>query len=378
MYYSSAETEYLIELLRCAVKREKNPQVPANFDWNRLVEISKEQQVYSIIACVLNFDEVPDDVLDELKKYTQNELLKMIAMRNELEIIEEELKNKEIKFMLLKGGIIRNYYPLQKMRQMSDFDVLYDVSKRKELIEIMINRGYSLDSVGGNSDDFHKKPYYTFEFHHELFKDVYGFCPDFEFVWENASVSEENEYEYNMSKEDLYLHSIAHMYKHNIFGGFGIRFLVDTYLIVKAESASWNRQYIDLKLGEMKLTEFEKLISDLSVRLLDGEELSDEQIEFFDKNIMHGVYGAGELKVDIIYDDFMKKYNSDSALKYFLARVFPRRAQMENIYTVLKKKPHLLWYYYLKRISEKMFVSRKRVFDEIKTVNKIKKENKNN
>ena len=115
---------------------------------------------------------------------------------------------------------------------MSDYDILYDVSKRNELISIMKNRGFNLTSSSENSDDFFKKPYYTFEWHRELFFEEHDFNPDFSDVWDNASKDDEKEFEYHMSSNDLYLHTIAHMYKHYILGGFGIRFFADVYVLL--------------------------------------------------------------------------------------------------------------------------------------------------
>ena len=212
MKYSTVENEYLIELLNAAVKGTAVQAPPEGIDWEKFVDLAKKQQVYSIIAPVLSGISMPEAQSKELVLYNQNELLRLIAMKNEQEQLENELEKAGIKFMLLKGSLLRNYYPQLKMRQMSDVDILYDFSKRDELLEIMNNREYTLISDGGNSDDFTKKPFYTFEFHHRLFKDAYGFCPDFDFVWDNAVQSSDNSCKYNMSTEDLYLHSAAHMY----------------------------------------------------------------------------------------------------------------------------------------------------------------------
>lgn len=369
------ELKYLMSLLQSAIKGEKTEIPPDDLDWNKFVSLSKEQQVYSVIAPIIDLDNMPSSVAHEFKLYTQNELLRMIAMQSEYAAIAAQLEENEIKFMLLKGSVIRNYYPQQKMRQMSDYDILYDYSKHDELLQLMKKRGYLLKSDGGNSDDFTKAPYYTFEFHHELFKDVYGFCPDFDFVWNNAHKSEDNAFRYNMSAEDLYLHCVAHMYKHYLFGGFGIRFLVDTYLIVKKENSVWNRKYIDDKLEEMKLCDFEKLVCSLSFSLLDGKRLDDFQMDFMENTVLTGIYGNDDLKVDKIYEKFVESHKTNSTIKYFFYRLFPSREQMKNIYIQLKDKPYLLLYFYFKRIFERAFSSRKKFSNEMKAVKKYKNNN---
>lgn len=376
MTYSSLESEYLISLLRSAIKQETSQKPPKGLKWERLVEMSKTQQVYSIIVPVIDLSAVPPEFAAELQLYSQNELLRALAMKSELEEIEKDLEKEQIKYMLLKGSVIRNYYPQQKMRQMSDFDILYDISDRNKLLKIMADNGYELKSDGGNSDDFMKAPYYTFEFHHALFKDVYGFCPDFSFVWDRAKPDKKIPCRYTMSCEDLYIHSIAHMYKHYIFGGFGIRFLIDTYLILKKESDKWDRKYIDNKLKEMKLYDFENDIAELSVSLIDDRALNKRQIDFFNSVICFGIYGNSKTNVDAVYKRFIDENESSSVIKYSFHRLFPSKNQMKSEYVILEEKPFLLPLYYFKRLFDKMSTGGKKGIKEIKTIKKINKDNK--
>lgn len=374
MKYSTIESEYLIKLLKAAIKSTEVPMPPEKIDWEELVSLAKKQQVYSIISPVLSKVNMPEKYSKELMLYNQNELLRIISMKSEQETIEQELEKYGIKFMLLKGSLLRQYYPQQKMRQMSDVDILYDYSKRDKLFEIMYNREYTLISDGGNSDDFTKKPFYTFEFHHRLFKDAYGFCPDFDFVWDNAMQDSDNSYKYNMSVEDLYLHSVAHMYKHYIFGGFGIRFFIDTYLLVTAQEKNWNQNYIDKKLEEMGILDFERLVKKISFSLMNNEDFEPEQIEFFNKVTNSGIYGN---KYDVIevYENIKRSTGKDSLLSYIFIRLFPSKKQIKSIYPQLENKPFLLPYYYVKRIIIKTFRSSNKFINEIKSLVNIKKNN---
>ena len=50
MKYTCIESEYLVALLKCALKNEDVPDVPVGLNWEKLVKLSNEQQVYSTIA----------------------------------------------------------------------------------------------------------------------------------------------------------------------------------------------------------------------------------------------------------------------------------------------------------------------------------------
>ena len=365
------ETSYFIEVLRCALKREQPAPPTEEIDWSEFIRIAKKQEAYAVIAAALPPAYLPAEEAEKLNNFSKSELVRLIAMKSELGALEAELQKNEIPFMLLKGSVIRAYYPKESMRQMSDIDILYDIAKRDVLLSMMSERGYERISDGGNSDDFHKRPYYTFEFHHELFKDVYGFFPDFSFVWENAARSPVNSCQYEMSREDLYLHSVAHMYKHYLFGGFGIRFLLDTYLIVKAEEADWNRAYIDEKLSQLKLGDFEEEVRTLSFAVVDGTPLSEEQSAFLQNMFDTGVFGT-QTNVDAVYSRFKEENRNSSRFAYLLQRLFPSKKKMVSDYRILEKKPYLLPAYYLYRLFRGAAKSKETV-KEIKTIHHLEK-----
>jgi predicted nucleotidyltransferase len=318
---------------------------------------------------------MPSEQAKELMLYNQNELLRMIAMKSEQEAIELELENKGIKFMLLKGSVIRNYYPQQKMRQMSDVDILYDGSKKEQLFDIMLSHGYSVMSCSENSDDFTKKPFYTFEFHRELFFSEHDFYFDFSYVWKNASQSKENTCKYEMSVDDLYLHSVAHMYKHYVLGGFGVRFLSDTYLTLTKNEGSMNFEYIASKLKEMNLTGFEEFVRKLSYELFGEGNFTSEQIEFLNSSFKFGIYGDTTQGVKLYYDEYLsRKGGKGTVLGYYASKIFPSARFMKRTYPKLNKCPYLLPLYYIYRLFDKLLFKSKATRENYKLLKQYNKE----
>lgn len=371
MKTNTTEMEYLLSILRCAVTGAKLPKPPQNIEWKVFLEFARKQGVFPIISQVIAYDDIPSDVAGELNNYSKSELVRLIAMQNELKAVKSALVTKGIRFMLLKGSVIKEYYPKPSMRQMTDIDILYDEENQKGVFEIMKSFGYKCISLGGNSDDFHKNPYYTFEFHRELFKDTYGFFPDFSFVWQNAKKSADNPYEYFMSSEDLYLHHIAHMYKHYKLGGFGIRFLIDTYLILNSNANKWNDEYIRDKLKELNLTEFENQISNISFAIINNKSLSLEQQQFLNESIGFGLFGNKNAGVELMYEEFLETHKNSSYLSYVFSRIFPNKKFMQEAYKVLNYKPYLLPLYYVIRLLSKSGMNIKKAKKELKTVKEI-------
>lgn len=366
MKYSSLESEYLISLIKAAIKKEALPSVPANLNWQELVRISKKQQVYSIIASVLNAGLLPQEQAQELNIYIQNELLRLLSMKSELDALESALQEKQIKFMLLKGSVIRNYYPQQKMRQMSDIDILYDYSKRDDLFKIMKSRRFRLTTSCENSDDFFKEPFYTFEWHRELFFEEAEFCPHFD-LWKNAKPDKDNPYKYNVESTEHFVYTICHMFKHYATNGCGIRFLCDIYVLMNyGEEIDMDRALDELdKIG---IKEFALDAIGLTDAVFNDADITENQQKMLDFLLSNGVYG--NLVVD--YSKKLSEFGG-SKVRYFFRRLFPEKKKMLANYRLLEKKPYLLPFYYIVRLFTKMKYNSKSVKTELKEINKINK-----
>lgn len=80
----------------------------------------------------------------------KNQLIyKSVLMDVEREAIQDFFEKNNIWYMLLKGMVIRKYYPAPELREMADNDILFDNKYSKEVYEFMTARGYK-------SDDYNK------------------------------------------------------------------------------------------------------------------------------------------------------------------------------------------------------------------------------
>lgn len=366
------EINYFLYLLSCALN-EVEPKQEEGVDYNAILSLAKKHQVFNIIAGrISSMPDTPAEIKEQFKNYNLSEITRMITINNERKLIFEELSKNEIAFMPLKGLIIKNYYPKESMRQMSDNDILFDVSRRDDVAKIMKVFGYKPTATGENSDDYFKAPFCTFEFHRTLFFEQNEFCPRFDNLWDNATQDENNPYQYNMGLDDVYIYNVCHMYKHYSTAGCGVRFLADNYLFLKKENDNLNWSYINSRLDEFGILEYEQKSKTLAFKLFENGELDNDEIALLETYINNGIYGDGTIKLQ----KELENIGGENAKKvYFLKRLFPPKTKMIADYRVLEKKPYLLLAYYIFRLFKALFNSRKTV-DEIKAVNMIEKTNK--
>ncbi len=368
----SKEVRFLLYLLSC-VFNGKEPKEEQGIDYRELLDLARKHQVYNIIfPAISSLEGVPDEEKSEFRDYSMSELKRMLVINNEREIILEKLTEKGIRYMPLKGLILKAYYPKESMRQMSDNDILFDEENRDAVAEIMKECGYKSTATGENSDDYFKEPFSTFEFHRTLFFMEHNFCPEFDNLWENASQDEENPCLYHMGLDDIYIYNVCHMYKHFSTAGCGIRFLADNYLFLRRDGDKLDNAYVSEKLSEYGILDFEQKTRRLAFKIFDGEKLSDDEEELLRVFINFGIFGSDSVRIQRELEQMADGTPLDKAKKkYILKRLFPPKKKMKADYRVLEKHPYLLPAIYIHRFFKVIF-NPKDTLDEVKNVKHVK------
>lgn len=374
MIETNKEVGYLLHLISCALNEKKPLPASDELDFSVLFRLAKKHQLYSMIfPLIMDMENVPESEKNNWKNYHFTELAKLVTVESEREILYKELTDNKIKYMPLKGLILKNYYPDETMRQMSDNDILIESPDKNLIFEIMKRHGYKIYSTSENSDDFMKPPFSAFEFHRTLFFEGNDFCPRFDNVWENGTSDKDNEFEYSMNLNDVYLHSVCHMYKHFSTAGCGIRFLADIYVFLKKENDNLDWNYINDYLEKHGILQYEKESKSLADKIFNEKELSDDEMKLLETYINFGIYGKGDVRISREVEKLAEKGETSigkAKRKYIFSRLFPSKKKMKEDYIALQKRPYLLPLYYIFRLFKGIFNGR-RTINEYKTINNV-------
>ena len=360
------EVNYLLQLLRCALN-EQPALADDAVNIKELFRLAKRQQVYTTILPALEAGGVlTQEQLTQWHDYQMSELQKLIMVDAERAAICGELDALQIPYMFLKGLEIREYYPKVAMRQMSDNDILYDASRREELMTLMKKHGYYLGASGGISDDFYKKPFCTFEFHRTLFNPEESFCPDFD-PMQHAVPYGEGSSRMVISREDNYLYALGHLYKHySCVDGCGVRFICDLYLLTHSDDVlDWD--YINAELKCFGIADFNRTALCLADAIFEDGALTDDARDLLDFMLEGGVFGTSSYDID----EEVEKYGSKS--RYLRHRIFPSPEHMRAEYRALEQKPYLLPYFYGYRLVDKYRHNRKYMQRDLDALKQSKK-----
>lgn len=284
----------MIYLVSCAV----NNKIPDK----TLVESMNLDDVYSIAAshmlstCVAFALESAGYQDARSKNTIAMSLRRTSFFQYYLNCMRKAFEEQHIWFMPLKGAVLKDVYPKPGMREFSDFDILFDASREADLSAIMKELGFYCPNENFHySKTFEKRPFLIFEMHTKLFSNlhdekIYTYYLDVE----KRLTGDGSEKKFTC--EDMYLHMIAHEYKHYSFAGTGLRSILDTYIYLVSRKPDMD--YVTAEAQKMGIADFEKQNRSLSLHLFGEDELMPEDLDMLNYIISSGAFGTRKNHVE--------------------------------------------------------------------------------
>ncbi len=280
---------------------------------------------------------------DEIKKFFENQVALSISrltrIEHETKNISSILKDCGVDFILTKGAIIRQLYPVQEMRLSTDIDVIVKQKDMKELKTVLAkNYGYEF-----RKGDLHETPAVSpsgilVEFHHDFARDYKKIEANQKLIWQSAVKVHGAENEYALPNEMMILHVVEHMASHFLRGGCGVRSVIDLFLI--SNKLSFDKEKLFALLDEYGLVKFYEGVLELANHWFKECEQTEKFILLEDYIINGAIYGTTRQNF------YMDKSGKAG---FTISRIFVPYSQMVWNYPKLKKYPILLPYYQVKR-----------------------------
>ncbi len=304
----------LIYLVACAVKEIKpDPKLVKAMDLSAVFSLAKSHSLSGAAAFAVE--------AAGFRSGMTTKLLSDVVHRNtrftiEKEAITQKLKEAGIWYVLLKGAVIKDYYPRPEMREMSDHDILFDASRAKDVKTIMESLGYTTEHFNvGAHDVYFKAPVLNFEMHRMLFSKMDDMEQLVEYFERAADRLLGEGVEKHFSPEDFYIYVVAHEYKHFYKFGTGLRSILDTFVYLS--KVKMDEAYVNGEMEKLGLAEFEKKNRSLAMHLFGDGKLTEEDEQMLRYVFSSGTYGNFDNRVSNTLQ--RKKW---SKMRYVLSRVF--------------------------------------------------------
>lgn len=346
------EYTYLLHLLG-AYLREEEPQVWENVDWVKLVQLSQIHCVTGILGYMtMSWPICPDEQMKASLRSVCLNTIALFARRAALaDVFSQTLSRNGIDHIIMKGFVLREYYPVPELRTFGDIDLVIRPEDRKKSDELLRSLGYQPETDWEPVFSYTKDVEY-YEIHSEIMEvnvsekaDYRGYFRD---PWRYAEAAGDHRYQFKPEFHFLYL--LTHIAKHVTGSGAGIRMYLDVAAFLRRFGTSLDWDWIRQELEKLRFTDFANIVL-LMVKEAFGVEspiplqaVEEETMRAFLKFTMDGgVFGR------VGRDSGTESLKKQSRGKEKISRVgtvtrrlFPAAKTIESRYTYLQDKPWLL------------------------------------
>lgn len=313
--------------------REKIKYAITEENARELYRLAKEHDLAHLVGCELDKLSLlsDDEISKKLRKQHYASVFRYRGMEHAIGEIKESLCTAQIPHIPLKGSVLRYSYPEPWMRTSCDIDILVKKEDVEKAGKILIDKlGYALEHKTEHDVSYISAGGVKIELHFSLIeasenKRIVKILSN---PWEHSTPTD-NGYTYVMDDALFYFYHIAHMLKHFLYGGCGIRTFIDLWVLDNMQE--FDAEARDNLLREADILTFTEHSRELARYFVEGKTCDDSIEAFADYVIEGGIYGGVETKV------YIQQARRGGKFKYAMRRIFLPYNSLCLSYPIAKK-----------------------------------------
>lgn len=326
----------MLSLLTCAIRGESGQHVlaaPVSEEEIRAIfDLAKKHDLTHLIGAALETTEPQDK--KRYKPFFGESIKAMYRyewLKGEQDKMYALLEQYGIPYIPLKGAIIRKLYREPWHRTSCDIDILVPQERLEEALAAFENDlSYSRGKRSRHDVSLTAPNGVHLELHFDI-DEIYVDCSEF---WEDAKPAADGSCQYVLSAEMLILTHIAHMAKHFVNGGCGLKPFLDLWLL--KEKLTYDPEKLQKLFQSHGLAEFSRASLGLVDVWLDGKQPNEIETVMASFVLSGGVYGSLDNKITVTRSKGKSKFG------YAIERIFPPRSSLKIAYPILSRHPFLL------------------------------------
>ncbi len=342
---------YVIKSLSSVINGTKPPENDG-LDQQKIIGLAQKHSVLNILSYAAEELTVKPD--EQTMKYLREFRMQKTVVEAQQELaacdICEKLDEMQVRHMLLKGSVIKKYYPSPDMRTMGDIDILIDADRCDEVVKAFIEDGFEFAGKGELHTNIRKGNAYV-EFHRSMVDSFHTVLSEYYGDGFGRAKQCDGSFSYELTDGDFYVFLIAHIAKHYRHGGTGIRSLLDLYVYEKA-LPDLDFEYINKELEKIGLLEFCKKIRKIAFNWYSGDFDSkfDLMSEYIAAGGVYGIEGT-EMQNSYIFDHIDEDIRFQK-IKTLFKIVFLGYDELKIRYPFLEGKKFLLPLFWIIRFFD--------------------------
>ena len=346
------ESDYLLHLLG-AYLREEEPQVWEDVDWAKLVQLTQIHCVTGILGYMtMSWPICPDEQMKASLRRVCLNTIALFARRAALaEVFSQTLAQHGIDHILMKGFVLREYYPVPELRTFGDIDIVIRPEDREKSDALLRSLGYHPETDWEPVFSYAKDVEY-YEIHSEIMEvnvsdkaDYRGYFRD---PWRYAE--SDGGHRYRFQPEFHFLYLLTHIAKHVTGSGAGVRMYLDVAAFLRHFGTALDWNWIQQELEKLRFADFANIVllvvqeafgveSSIPLQTVDEETMGS----FLEFTMAGGVFGReGRDSGTESLKNQSRGRGKISRVGTVMKRLFPSAKTIESRYTYLQDKPWLL------------------------------------
>lgn len=351
-----------VDILSAGIRGKLADKVYDNVEWDEVIDLADKHKVEGIIYLALRKSKLISNIgegkISLLKQKAAITGITQYRHISGLSTVLNKINERNIPVIVLKGLVVREFYPQPDQRSMNDADILVHEGDVEKVKQLLIDMGYVYLEDHKASHHIalvhHKYPF--IELHWNLFKRD-GFSNELEhyerLIWKRAIKVNVGEAEVlSLSYEDLALHLCMHMAAHLVATGFGVRQLCDFVLLVehKGDEIDWNsfimkaRMYGFEKFSEIMFLLCNKLFNmevpkEINIKVVNNKKYVSALLnEIFEAGVHGKKEMANQFATQVAFNFQDKDSNATlGAINRYFRFIFPKIDDMSDKYSYAKK-----------------------------------------
>ena len=282
----------------------------------------------------LNQFNLPEsDGLTKCKAAAKQAIFRYVRLDHTYGQVCNALEMAQIPFVPLKGSILRTWYPEPWMRTSSDIDILVQPDQLETAEKMLTEQLQFTKSGKGNHDislfspvGVHLELHYTMVAEDD---EIQNSSDVLSRIWEDVTPVQPGAYGQRMSDAMFYFYHIAHMAKHVVNGGCGIRPFLDLWVLNNRTDC--NAANASALLTEGGLLAFAQAAEKLSAVWFAGQT-SDPMTDQLARFVLDGgAFGSVENHVTL------HQTKRGGKIRYAFSRAFLPYESLRFYYPVLER-----------------------------------------
>ena len=271
------------------------PKIDEQWDLSALYDLAKRHALVPMSAKAVRDGHFADVEAELSLKFSQVQLAAIYhdeKLRYMQETAAKIFQRENIPFVLLKGAVVRQFYPQPWMRTRCDVDILIHPEDVSRALDALTASGFTTDRESHGHevtlflDDFPLELHFTLRNNTPTMDKLMDQC------WEY--VQKKDGCEYLFTPEFFAFYEITHTCKHFLLGGCGVKSLIDLHLLRKNDY--YEEEKLLPLLEECGLVKFYRSLCQLCDVWFGGEQYTEltRSMEAF--IFRGGSYGTADTK----------------------------------------------------------------------------------